>query len=247
MRFQVGIGRRLRFHVSPPRRANELGYFHQRRLERHYKAGGLAPADSVYFESFYGRNATCNPKAIDAEIARRFPDLPRYWGIVDASVPVPEGAVPVVRGTKEFWEARATSRYVIANDWLRRTFVPQPYQVVLQTWHGSMLKRIGLDRPNVPREKRRMLLTEQAKWDLLLSQNRHSTDILRTAYDWSGPILEEGYPRDDALTTGERPGDPRAARYPARPDRHPLRPDLAGEPHHDGDLPRPRAAHRRAG
>lgn len=216
VRFQVGIGRRPRFHVSPPRRANELGYFHQRRLERHYKTGESAPVDAVYFESFYGRNATCNPKALDAEIARRFPDLPRYWGIVDASVPVPEGAVPVVRGTKEFWEARATSRYVIANDWLRRTFVPQPYQVVLQTWHGSMLKRIGLDRPKVPREKRRMLLVEQAKWDLLLSQNRHSTDILRTAYDWSGPIVEEGYPRDDALTTGD--GQAIRARLGVRPD-----------------------------
>jgi CDP-glycerol glycerophosphotransferase (TagB/SpsB family) len=114
---------------------------------------------------------------------------------------VPEGAIPVIRGTREWWEARATSRYVVANDWLRRQFRPQPFQVVLQTWHGSMLKRIGLDRPNVAPAKQQVILRERSKWDLLLSQNRHSTEILASAYAWDRPIMEEGYPRDDPLST----------------------------------------------
>ena len=210
---QSGGGRSVRFKVSPPRRPDELGSFHQRRLEAAYLGRPHGTEDAVYFESFYGRGATCNPRAIDAEVARTRPELTRYWGVVDAATPVPEGAVAVVRGTREWWEARARARWVVANDWLRRQFEPQPFQVVLQTWHGSMLKRIGLDRPKVPAEKRRIIDVERAKWDLLLSQNLHSTDILRSAYAWEGPILEEGYPRNDPLTPGStQAGDGAAIR-----------------------------------
>ena len=204
-RLRVGSGalQQLRLRVLAPRRADELGSFHQQRLWNTYRTAAWQPREAVYFESFYGRNATCNPRALDAEVARSHPHLTRYWGIDDASIPTPEGAVPVVRGTREWWESRATSRYVVANDWLRRQFRPQPFQVVLQTWHGSMLKRIGLDRPNLPAAKQRVILSERSKWDLLLSQNSHSTEILRSAYAWERPIMEEGYPRDDALSTSD--------------------------------------------
>ncbi|MFL6064859.1 MAG: CDP-glycerol glycerophosphotransferase family protein [Friedmanniella sp.] len=202
-RLRVGSGvlQQLRLRVLTARRPDELGSFHQQRLWNLYRTADWQPRNAVYFESFYGRNATCNPRALDGEIARRYPQLTRFWGIDDASIPIPEGAIPVVRGTREWWEARATSRYVVANDWLRRQFRPRPFQVVLQTWHGSMLKRIGLDRPNVPVAKQQVILRERSKWDLLLSQNHHSTEILASAYAWDRPIMEEGYPRDDPLST----------------------------------------------
>ncbi len=202
MRLQSGGGRSVRLAVSAPRRDDEVGSFHQRRLERLYKRRSWSPRNAVYFESFYGRGATCNPYAIDREIAARYPQLTRFWGVVDASTPVPPGAITVVRGTSEWWHARATSRYVVANDWLRRTFSPQPFQVVLQTWHGSMLKRIGLDRSGQPKSKIATIRLEQSKWDVLLSQNHHSSVILESAYDWHRTLFEEGYPRNDPLTPG---------------------------------------------
>ena len=202
LRLQSGGGRSMRFNVSPPRRDDEVGSFQQRRLERSYRRTTWSPRNAIYLESFYGRGATCNPYAIDREIAARYPQLTRFWGVVDASVPVPLGAIAVVRGTAEWWHARATSRYVVANDWLRRTFAPQPFQVVLQTWHGSMLKRIGLDRSGQPMSKIETIRREQAKWDVLLSQNHHSSVILESAYDWHRTLFEEGYPRNDPLTPG---------------------------------------------
>lgn len=202
LRLLSGGGRSVRLAVSAPRRDDEAGSFHQRRLERLYKGRRWSPRNAVYFESFYGRGATCNPYAIDREIAARYPQLTRFWGVVDASTPVPDGAITVVRGTSEWWHARATSRYVVANDWLRRTFSPQPFQVVLQTWHGSMLKRIGLDRSGQPQSKIDTIRLEQSKWDVLLSQNHHSSVILSSAYDWHRTLFEEGYPRNDPLTPG---------------------------------------------
>jgi len=220
LRLQSGGGRSVRFNVSPPRRDDEVGSFQQRRLERLYKRTAWSPRNAIYLESFYGRAATCNPYAIDREIAARYPQLTRFWGVVDASVPVPEGAITVVRGTREWWHARATSRYVVANDWLRRTFSPQPFQVVLQTWHGSMLKRIGLDRSGQPRSKIETIRLEQAKWDVLLSQNHHSSVILESAYDWHRTLFEEGYPRNDPLT----PGSPYAGDGAAIRERLGIRP-----------------------
>ena len=202
LRLQSGGGRSMRFNVAPPRRDDEVGSFQQRRLERIYRRHTWSPRNAIYLESFYGRGATCNPFAIDREIAARYPQLTRFWGVTDASIPVPLGAITVVRGTREWWHARATSRYVVANDWLRRTFNPQPFQVVLQTWHGSMLKRIGLDRSGQPKSKIDTIRLEQSKWDVLLSQNHHSSLILASAYDWHRTLFEEGYPRNDPLTPG---------------------------------------------
>ena len=202
LRLQSGGGRSMRFNIAAPRRDDEVGSFQQRRLERLYKRSSWSPRNAIYLESFYGRGATCNPFAIDREIATHYPQLTRFWGVVDASIPVPVGAIAVVRGTREWWHARATSRYVVANDWLRRTFSPQPFQVVLQTWHGSMLKRIGLDRSGQPKSKIDIIRTEQSKWDILLSQNHHSSVILASAYDWHRTLFEEGYPRNDPLMPG---------------------------------------------
>lgn len=202
-RFMVDGARRLLFRVKIPRTDAELGYYFQRVLEDDYRKATFEPENSVFFESFYGRSAACNPRALDAVIAREHPEITRYWGIVDNSVGVPEGAIPVVYNTKAWWDAKGRSRWVISNDWLRKKFKHQPHQVVLQTWHGSMFKRIGLDRPGFDKIMELALKRERNNWDLLLSQNRHSSEIFRSAYAWEGPILEEGYPRNDALTGGD--------------------------------------------
>ncbi|MDR1853162.1 MAG: CDP-glycerol glycerophosphotransferase family protein [Propionibacteriaceae bacterium] len=192
---QVGV------KFSRDRRDDEIGAYHQEQLRRQY----LPPQplkEQFYFESFFGKQANDNPRGIDRALARLHPDMPRLWGVHDASVPVPEGAIAVVEGSREWWEAREHSRYVVANEWLRTTFTKQPGQQVLQTWHGSMLKRIGLDREDEGVYFRKRVHRETANWSYLLSQNPHSTEIFHSAYDWDGPIWEEGYPRNDLLFTG---------------------------------------------
>ena len=204
LRTGVAPGRRLAFQLNAPLGDREIGDYQQAALKLTYHRAAHQPKEAVYFESFNGRAATCNPYALDREVARQFPDLPRYWGVLDLSVAVPEGSIPVLKGTRQWWDARFTSRYVITNEWLRQKFKHQPFQVVLQTWHGSMFKRIGLDRPNFSKDEEHFLALERVKWDILLSQNEHSTAIFRSAYAWDKPIWTEGYPRNDILVTGER-------------------------------------------
>jgi CDP-glycerol glycerophosphotransferase len=176
----------------------------QTTLEERYVAQVGGTENAVFFESFYGRSVGCNPQAIDRELAVRAPAVLRYWSVVDLSVPVPDGAIAVVEGSPEWWRARAAARLLVVNDWLRRRFARKVGQKVLQTWHGTPLKRLALHRPGFDPRRMAAVVKESRRWDVLLAQNPYSARILKKAYAFFGrPIWVEGYPRNDALTTGD--------------------------------------------
>lgn len=174
-------------------------------LERRYATRPSAGFENaVFFESFYGRNASCNPLAIDRELARRAPGVTRYWSVVDLSVAVPEGALPVVEGSPEWWRARGAARLLVVNDWLRRRFSRRKGQVVLQTWHGTPLKRLALHRPGFDPRRMAAVVRESRRWNVLLAQNPYAARILGKAYAFlTRPVWVEGYPRNDVLTDGD--------------------------------------------
>lgn len=173
-------------------------------LEERYVAQSGGTENAVFFESFYGRSVGCNPRAIDRELAARAPEVRRYWSVTDLSVEVPEGAIAVVEGSPQWWHARGAARLLVVNDWLRRRFSRKPGQKVLQTWHGTPLKRLALHRPGFDPRRMAAVVKESRRWDVLLAQNTYSERILRKAYAFFGrPIWVEGYPRNDALVTGD--------------------------------------------
>jgi CDP-glycerol glycerophosphotransferase len=189
--------------IAAPLTDSERGSANQARLESAYRSRRVTPAAAVFFESFYGQNASCNPRALDASIAASHPATTRYWSVVDASVAVPDGAVAVIEGSEAWWNARAESRLLVVNDWLRKRWRRRPHQTVLQTWHGTMLKKLANDRPSQGIRARIAAILEGRRWGIMLAQNEHSAEVFRTAYGYRGPIWEDGYPRDDALVTGD--------------------------------------------
>jgi CDP-glycerol glycerophosphotransferase (TagB/SpsB family) len=191
--------------VTPPLEHDELGAANQHRLEAEYRAARPQPLDAVLFESFYGQNASCNPLALDRAIAAARPELVRYWGVADASVAVPEGAIPLIEGGAEWWRVRAGARLIVVNDWLRNRYRRRPHQKVLQTWHGTMLKKLALSRRRPGLRPALATLRERSRWDILLAQNDYARRIFRRSYAYLGPIWEEGYPRDDVLAAPSPP------------------------------------------
>jgi len=173
-------------------------------LEGRYAALPGARENAVFFESFYGQSSGCNPGAIDRELARRAPGATRYWSVVDLSIPVPEGAIAVVEGSPEWWRVRADARLLVVNDWLRRRFDRKPGQRVLQTWHGTPLKRLALHRPGLHPRRWLAVIRESRRWDVLLAQNPYAERVLRKAYAFlRKPVWVDGYPRNDVLLTGD--------------------------------------------
>lgn len=188
--------------VRAPLGALEVGDLAQQRLERRYRRTRQPPEDAVFFESFRGRTAACNPRGIDRVIASECPQTTRYWSVVDGSVEIPLGAVRLIEGSQEWWRVRGSARVLVVNDWLRKRWKRRPHQRVLQTWHGSTLKRLARDRPNATLRMRVAARREARRWDRLLAQNDFSASNLRSAYAFNGPIWVDGYPRNDVVADG---------------------------------------------
>jgi CDP-glycerol glycerophosphotransferase len=194
----LSIAGGLVLRISSPLADDERGPSAQKRLERAYRRSRAAPEDAVFLESFYGQSASDNPEGIDRALARIRPQTARYWSVVDGSVAVPEGGIRIIEGSREWWRVRAAARALIVNDWLRKRYRPRRHQRVLQTWHGTMLKRLALDRE--PGLRTRIAVTrESRRWDALLAQNPYSAEIFRSAYAMHDPIWQEGYPRNDVF------------------------------------------------
>jgi CDP-glycerol glycerophosphotransferase len=200
----------LRLHVRIGFAADERGSYAQRQLrQRDYPAAIARPLrDLAVFESYGGLQHSCNPRAICAELQRRAPGLECAWVTRDGQFTLPAGASQLVTGTREYYEAIAQARYLVTNDLLPRWFRKRDDQFYLQTWHGTPLKRIGLDiepprRPNTIAYLERQN-EDTPKWDLLLAPNAFATPIFRRAFAFDGEIAETGYPRNDLLRHPER-------------------------------------------
>ncbi|HEU5024043.1 MAG TPA: bifunctional glycosyltransferase family 2 protein/CDP-glycerol:glycerophosphate glycerophosphotransferase [Spirillospora sp.] len=171
--------------------------------------------DAVLFSCFNGRQYSDSPKAIHEELLRRGTDLEQLWVVNDAQAELPDTLQGVRLNGKEWQEAVTTSRYIVTNHRLGDWFQRHPDQVVLQTWHGTPLKKIGRDVKEVhfayaPGMKSALQSKEKKpegpavpEWSHLLSPNPFSTEIFRRAFAFKGEMLEVGYPRNDLLYSPE--------------------------------------------
>jgi len=197
--------------AKPMLKLSETGRF-QRKLLRsaYYPLQQKLPLrDSILFISWKGKQCGDNPLGIAAELRRRGDAREHIWAVNDWSVAAPGNARVVLRGSEDYYEALARSRYIIANDDMESTFSKRDGQVYVQTWHGTPLKKIGFDieRPQFISGTGYLdqLASDIAKWDLLLSPNPFSTQIMRRAFRYDGDILDSGYPRNDVLCSGDAP------------------------------------------
>ncbi|MGL5810449.1 MAG: CDP-glycerol glycerophosphotransferase family protein [Nocardioides sp.] len=191
--------------LRPPLRDGELGAYAQRRLQDGYrKSTAPVRADLVYFESYVGRSATDNPLAICRALARARPELTLRWGVSDHGQWVPDCAVPVLRNSAEWYGVLAEAGCLVVNTDPEPWFGKRPGQFLLQCFHGYPAKTMGsaqwrhdeLAPPAVRALRRRGVET----WDLILSPTPLATQLYREQYGYTGPAIQSGYPRNDALS-----------------------------------------------
>ncbi|MGW8746606.1 bifunctional glycosyltransferase/CDP-glycerol:glycerophosphate glycerophosphotransferase [Streptomyces sp. NPDC055794] len=157
---------------------------------------------AVLFDAFKGTQYSDSPRALHEELLRRGTDLEQLWVVRDDQVEVPPSAIPIRMWSPEWYEALATSRYVVANNHLPDWFQRRDGQIVVQTWHGTPLKKIGHDIESIHFADQRYLERvekEVRNWDMLVSPNSFSTPILQRAFGFPGEMVESGYPRNDIL------------------------------------------------
>lgn len=168
-----------------------------------YRFFKLLPLKERYvFESGVGVQYSDSPKAIYEELIRRNPDAECVWFYDKTSFIHPMTTKVIKRLSPEYYYYLATSKYWINNQNFPHYITKRKKTVYLQTWHGTPLKKMLFDLKKVyGREKGYLQRVENAKnqWSYLISQNSYATTHFRTAFRYDGPILEEGYPRNDIL------------------------------------------------
>ncbi|MFK4071083.1 CDP-glycerol glycerophosphotransferase family protein [Streptomyces sp. NPDC029674] len=194
-------------------RPDERSRHRQTRLRTEaYPAARHEPLrEAVLYDVFGGRMYGDSPRAIHEEMVRRGLPVEHLWVVKDGQCEVPATAKAVRVHSPEYYEAMARSRYIIGNTHFPRWLERREGQQIIQTWHGTPLKRIGFDFDNDHFASTQYLMDldrERHQWTMLLSPNRFSTPIMRSAFrfggDVDGELLEAGYPRNDVLLAPDR-------------------------------------------
>ncbi|GAA2733607.1 bifunctional glycosyltransferase family 2 protein/CDP-glycerol:glycerophosphate glycerophosphotransferase [Actinocorallia aurantiaca] len=199
---------RLVVSVGSDLRPEEVNSGSKLRKEARLKVKETGLRDAVLFSCFNGRQYSDSPRAIHEELVRRGSPLEQLWVVGDGQVELPPTVKPVRLNGADWHEAVASSRYIVTNHRLGDWFHRHPEQSVLQTWHGTPLKKIGRDVKEVhfaysPGMQKAMATAEKEprlpEWTHLVSPNPFSTPILTRAFKFEGELIEAGYPRNDLL------------------------------------------------
>lgn len=171
---------------------------------------------TVVFAAYGGRSYACSPKAI-YEYMRDTPeygDFTLIWLFKDPERYRFLEAHPRTKlcafGSSEADRAAARAKYWVFNFMVPDEWVPRREQVYVQCWHGTPLKKLGLDlvrsenAMNSVREIHARYRENAKKLDYLLSPSPFASAAFTTAWGLraaqkTGAVLELGYPRNDFL------------------------------------------------
>ena len=158
--------------------------------------------NQIIFLNFTG-NYDCNLKAIAEEIIKQKLDITLYWAIfpeTDLSI-FPKEIIPVIRGSREFYIAMATSKVIIDNEvaTAHLGYKKKDDQYLIETWHGSIgIKRFGI-HANDDTHWHKLAKKEAKMTDFVISNSDFENEVYRLTF-WEGvPVWKFGHPRNDIL------------------------------------------------
>ena len=197
--------RRLQVRLSPPLTDVERGGRQQQRLQTELRRRLTRPRSesrSVLFRSNFGEIAGCNQLAVHRELVRRGGGFRLYWAVKDHSVQVPDGGIPVIHESAEWYRLLHEAEFYLDNMHQPIYHRKPAHQVQVQTFHGYPFKQMG--RRNWVRQQREAAHVESyleraEDWDFMVSPARYATQPLCEAFGFSNEVLEIGYPRNDTL------------------------------------------------
>ncbi|WP_208455770.1 CDP-glycerol glycerophosphotransferase family protein [Staphylococcus durrellii] len=106
----------------------------------------------------------------------------------------------IVKESDEYLNYLTESKYILNNSTFPAYFTKKADQIYINTWHGTPLKLMGLDvEDNLLGSQN--IIKNFLSSDLLISPNKHTTEIFKRAFKLdgllNGELFEIGYPRID--------------------------------------------------
>lgn len=172
----------------------------------------------IVFEAFQGKYYSCSPKAMFEEMLND-PAYAGYrfvWSFTNTRkhkyLTRNKRVTLVQRGSERYFEVMAAAKYRVTNSTNNPMTPVRKGQVYIQTWHGTPLKRLGLDiaRDGNAAQSRKeihaLYRREATQFDYLLSPSAYTTEKLSSAFGLTSEeqerkIVEVGYPRNVSLFT----------------------------------------------
>lgn len=171
----------------------------------------------VVFEAFQGRQYTCSPKALYLEMKAdpRYADYRFIWVFTPEAAarnPIADERTQIVTyDTRAHHRAMARAGYIVTNSMPMGIVKLRPGQKLIETWHGTPLKRLGCDievdsnSVNTKEEIHRRYRQRVSQMTHFLSPSDFYTEKLTSAFDLKGAgsrveMIQQGYPRNDFLS-----------------------------------------------
>ncbi|MFI6941641.1 CDP-glycerol glycerophosphotransferase family protein [Streptomyces sp. NPDC050418] len=197
------FGDRLLIDSGSALAPQERGAYRQARLRTaHYPVQRSLPLrDAVLYLD--GES----PRAVHEQLLARGCESEHLWVTRDQQTRVPPAAVGVAEGSRAWYEALARSRVIVTAGQLPDWFERRAGQRVVQTWHGTPLKRVGIDLTDslyADHSRLDALPALSAQWSVLASPSRHAAAVLPRALAYEGEVLAAGSPRNDVLFAEDR-------------------------------------------
>jgi CDP-glycerol glycerophosphotransferase len=162
---------------------------------------------TIVFESHMGKQFSDSPRAIYEELKRSGAAFRPVWVYAgDHPNGFPTDVKLVRRQSYPYLRELGRARYWVDNQGFPHDLRKRPGTTYIQTWHGSAFKRMGFDEAGVKSDtKQRQRLFQKAidRFDVFLVRSEHDVRTLTRALRVGADLMRVGYPRNDALVTGD--------------------------------------------
>lgn len=162
----------------------------------------------IVFNSSMGKSYAGNPRYIYEYLVEHGQDKKWdcIWFYEKEPYDIPGGARQIRYGRLRYLYYMATAKGWVFDCRQPEWLIKRKGCFYIQTWHGTPLKKLGLDMKDVYMQNETDIDSYQQgfvknvkTWDYLISQNPFSTETFRRAFAFEGDMLEFGYPRNDGL------------------------------------------------
>jgi CDP-glycerol glycerophosphotransferase len=158
--------------------------------------------DVLVFESGLGKQYADSPRYIYEELIRRGDTRTKVWIHSGSMRPRDPETKIVKRLSPSYYYYVARAAFITTNQNLPFYLKRHRRATYVQTWHGTPLKRMQhdmVDQSGHRDDYLRRVEAATSQWTHLLSPSPYATRAFRSAFRYNGPVVEEGYPRNDPL------------------------------------------------
>lgn len=166
----------------------------------------------IVFSSFFAKQYSCNPRVISEKMHDMYPEYEIVWLMNQYEDPysvIPDWVRIVHHGDRFFALGReiASCFCYVYNCELSPNVSKKKRQLFIQTWHGDRgFKKILHDL--YPVSQRPLPVYDNKVTDICMSGSSFGTSMYRTAFKYSGEIMQLGCPRNEKLlSTNEQEKD----------------------------------------